>query len=129
MPRYAHGEETYNCPDCLDGGDRTVIHPQTQRAMRAGEDPTEHHWLTCVVACQCQEGDRWRAGVKGDPKKDARRIPWFDGSRMFPVANKYPTEAEQADYLDWLQDGERRAADMPNHQDFGAFSQGQFETF
>lgn len=69
LPRYAGGEQTYECLRCLDQGRVSVWRRKSMDAARNGTLGEAFTVYTCAVACDCRAGEDHGWLTRYDPAK------------------------------------------------------------
>ncbi len=90
-PQRVDGEETFDCPLCLDGGWVSVWHPKSMAAARQGRLGEPNSCYTIAVACQCPAG---KAGVLR-----------YDENKMLRIDGCIHDEKEQNKLVEFMARG------------------------
>ncbi len=111
--RTVDGEIVYDCPHCLDMGTIPVIHPKVHQQIYQGVEYADLRWWTCVVACTCGAGEKWRRECVLPSGNVRHALPSFDGTRMYAVGGGILSEDDRVHFWDWIQTEDEAAESSP----------------
>ncbi len=116
-PEYVDGERVYSCSLCEDRGTVPIMHPRTVGEAASGVEFGEIHWQTCVAACTCEKGEKWRHPLRESNGDTRHALTVYREDAMFSIEDGILTRAEKERFWEWMEgDQQRRVEHHPNYR-------------